>query len=276
MMRTILRRAAVAAVAAALVATPAVPAHAASTSGTSPDGLVSVQVAVRDVKNLPGYTTDAQWVQVTIDGPDAYISSGGNAFQAYYGIVVETSGASCGIAQTTTRREQGDGTFYVPLKMTNYSFRDEFTKPGKCAVKVTVQGSRDLFSAPEANFTSTVVTGTHMFVRNATSLSKPRASSAKVSKGKKVTLRGTAERTVTSRTKHYEQGALKRGTRLVLQQKAAGAKSWKKVRTVKVGSKGRWSVAVKPRKTTRYRVVVAQTSTLLGDVSSPVKVTVRR
>lgn len=262
----------------------AVPANASTSSGKSPDSTVKVKVIAKDFTNNKKGIQTNNWLTIQIDGPEP-IYSDAVSIPTYYSINVATSGSKCDLETSWSRGMALEGTYRIPLNQKHYNYsgylNNEVTSSGKCDVKVTVASNRRSYVEKENGFYNRIpeaktltVVNTTSYVRSKTALSTPKASAKKVYKNKKATLRGVAKYEKANAKSFYKATAVKKGTKLVLQQKVKGSSKWKNVKTVKVGKKGKWATSVKVKKTTQYRVILKQTSTLKQDVSKATKVTV--
>jgi hypothetical protein len=265
------------ALAAGLVAAPLLSADAATRSATTSSHGVSIKLTAKDLANKPGkYTVkDAVKVTVTVPAPFKDTHSDGTSagtLPVKYWFYLKSSGAaSCAGGYVspfyTTSRTF---TFPATFKNTKSGVIHYYSASGKCKLSVELHANRfALNTAGDVTVDKTV--STTYYVRTSTTLTKPSASSTHVKKNHTTRLSGKATY-VRADSKHwYTKANLPKGTKLVVQQKAKGAKSWSKVGTVKVGSKGTWSKTVKVKKTTSYRVVYGGSSTR-GAKTSTVRV----
>lgn len=253
----------------------AAPASAGTGSAKSPDGQASIKISIADTYSGANPTRP---IRVDITTPAPYIDSYSRSHNHRANIDISFSGRSC--------FKEGSGHYAfdnnVPTQKTFYlnwsAFLDNNTvngKPGTCTVTAKLRVNATAW-APYS-WEKVATAKTTFKVRAKTSLSTPKAVS-KIKKGKTATLSGKAtykyKRTSYEGVKDHQKANVAKGTKLVLQQRVAGSKSFKNVKTIKVGSKGKWSVKVKPRKTTQYRVVLKKTSKYYAKTSSAKKITV--
>ncbi len=267
---------------AALVASGAVaaPAHAGSSSASDPATPSSVSISVKDVKNKAGTYTVDQWVTVHVKAPVATSPDPAPNYPLFWDVTVMASGGpSCVAAGTTNPRKPGrvlyrneshatgGGSWTVDLPLEHVKgAAPGYLRNGTCTLTATLRVDRSP-DHPGGGHHSRVVATTTFSIRSATSVTRPRATRTKVAKNAKVTLSGRATYVRADSRYHYQHRSLRKGTRLVLQQKVKGSSKWRNVKSVPVGKGGRWKTKVKVRTTTHYRVVARETSTLERDVS---------
>ncbi|SFE84012.1 hypothetical protein SAMN04488035_0731 [Flavimobilis marinus] len=267
---------------AALVATGSVvaPAAAGGASAADPATPSSVTITVRDVKNKAGTYTLKRWATVDVKVPLPASPDPMPNLPLFWDVtVVASGGPSClGPGGLTARRPYevlyrnethatGGGSWTIDLPVQNVKGANPgYLRNGTCTLTATLDVYRNA-DHPAGGLNSIIEAKTTYNIRSATKVTRPKASRTKVTKNKKVTLSGRATYVRADARYHYKHRSLKKGTRLVLQQKVKGWSKWRNVKTVKVGAGGKWKTKVKVRKTTSYRVVTKQTSTLYRDVS---------
>ncbi len=269
--------------------TVAGPASAGTGSASDPVAPASVKVSVKNINNKKGKYTVKTFVTVDVRVPapfaDTY-SDGSSAGvdNVWWDVEVRSTGpGSCGgsYGDLIMRKTQADGatggrwTLNLPIENTRQGYTNYYLKSGKCKVTATLSASR--YTIDPAGRVDTEITATTSFkILNATTVTKPTASRTTVKKNSKVTLSGKATYVRADQKVYYKTKAMKKGTKLVLQQKVKGSSKWKNVKGVKVGSSGRWKTTVKVKKTTSFRVVLKETNNLRGDVSGVRTVKVKR
>ena len=262
------------ALAVGLVSAPALSANAATHTTSAKSQGVSVKLAVKDLTNKPGKYTikDAVKVTVTVPAPfhDTY-SDGSDAgtVPVKYWIYVKSTGSATCAGSYVSDFYTKSRTFTLPatFKNTKSGSIRYYSASGKCKLSVEVSAYRyTTLEAGRVNVDKTV--STTYYVKSPTSLTKPSVSATHVKKNHTVKLSGKATYLRADSKHWYTKTKLPKGTKLVVQKKAKGAKSWSKVATVKVTSKGTWSKTVKVAKTTSYRVVYAGSSTRAAKTSA--------
>lgn len=258
-------------IAGILTATPA--SAAVDITLKDQGGKVTTRVIAKDV--VTGTTVNRPMTFI-VDVP-APIFKYGNLKEHHVNITAKYSGKTCFLAGKTIHQgNKGD----IALKTGYLAFDPTpkvWGKPGSCRVDVTVSSESSSYT-PQGEEWKSIATGTGNFtIRAKNSVSKPKASATKVKKNKTVTLSGKATYKYGERfSSKLKSANVAKKTPLVLQQKVKGSSKWKNVKTVKVGSKGKWSTKVKVKKTTQYRVVLKKTNKYVGKTSSAVKVTIKK
>lgn len=258
-------------VAALSLGTVGFAAQAQAQAATSPT--VSLKVTAKDLKT----TGDLAKVRFDMKLPGKEKTRLGNWDDPFYHVKINVGGSSCPYAGDYNEFQgyaSDSATIYDDFDWkTTDNVRAVDGKPGTCVITAKLSVTVDRYG------NSKIITSTAkdtFVVRAPVTLSTPKAAS-KVKKGKTATLSGKA--TYKYRTYQYAsptKANVAKGAKLVLQQRVAGSKSFKNVKTIKVGSKGKWSVKVKPRKTTQYRVVLKKTSKYYAKTSSAKKITVTK
>lgn len=276
---------------AALVATGSVvaPAAAGGASASDPATPSSVTITVRDIKNKAGTYTLKRWATVDVKVPLPASPDLMPEAPLFWDVTVLASGGpSClGPGGLDARRPYevlyrneshatGGGSWTIDLPVKNVKGANPgYLRNGTCTLTATLDVYRNA-DHPAGGLDSIIEAKTTYNIRSASAVTRPRASRTTVTKNAKVTLAGRALYKRADSKYHYENRSLKKGTRLVLQQKVKGWSKWRNVKTVTVRSGGTWKTKVKVRKTTSYRVVARETSTLERDVSKVRTVKVRR
>lgn len=268
---------------AALIASALVSAPAASAAGVgaptpNPASQISLKVTAKDV--VSG-TRVANPIRLDIKVPQPYYPTYGGVVEHRYEVRVKTKGSKCFLSNASTYSSNyGSETIFVGYEQFAKSNISVWGKPGKCAVEATMTASSNysMDADKHKSWAYTVTSKTSFNVRAKNSVTKPKVSASKVKKGKKVTLSGKASYAYAANeyAAKLTKANVSKKTPLVLQQKVAGSKKWKNVKTVKVGSKGKWSTKVKVKKTTQYRVVLKKSAKYVGKTSSATKVTVKK
>jgi hypothetical protein len=261
------------ALAVGLVTAPALSASAATHKASTKSQGVSVTLTAKDLTNHKGTykIKDAVTVTVKVPAPfkDTKYDGSTEIVPVKYWIYLKSTGAASCSGSTvsdffTTSKKF---TFPATFKNTKSGLIHYYSASGKCKLSVEVSAYRyTTLAAGRVNVDKTV--STTYYVQSPTSLTKPSASATHVKKNHTVKLSGKATYLRADSKHWYTKTKLPKGTKLVVQKKAKGAKSWSKVATVKVTSKGTWSKTVKVAKTTSYRVVYAGGSTRTAKTSA--------
>lgn len=262
------------ALAIGLVSAPALSADAATRSAAKSTHGVSVKLTVSDLTNKPGKYTVKRWAKVTVRVPAPFQdtfsdgSKNGTPKPVTYSVVLTSTGAqTCGgkagrtVAWKYGLTKSTTLTIPVTFKNTKSGLIRYYTLSGKCKLSAKVTAYRYTVNKAGTIDNVKATAAATYYVRTSTSLTKPSASASHVKKNHTVKLSGKATYLRADSKHWYTKTKLPKGTKLVVQKKAKGAKSWSKVATVKVTSKGTWSKSVKVAKTASYRVVYAGSST---------------
>lgn len=265
------------------------PASAGTGSASDPALPASVTVKVKNINNKKGKSTVKKFLTVDVVVPGTFTDTFSDGSPAgtkdvWWSVEVRSTGkGSCGgsYGDVLMRKSEVDGptggswTIDLPIENTRKGFTNYYLKSGTCKLTAKLDVYRSTIN-PAGSIDKEITATTSFKILNATTVSKPAASRTTVKKNAKVALSGKATYLRADQKVYYKTKAMKKGTKLVLQQKVKGSSKWKNVKKVKVGSSGRWKTTVKVKKTTSYRVVFKETSTLRGDVSSVRTVKVKR
>jgi len=241
---------------------------------------VTAKLTVHDIKNKLGTMSDKHWVTLTVKTPAAAhdVADGidfGVKSVSWYALITVTGAKSCnGSAAVPTKA--GSGSYTIPFKVKSKRSTSTtigtYVTSGACKVSAKVSAYR-YASNPALDVDTDFTVKATGYIRSAVKVTTPHRSATSVKKNHTVTLSGSATYQKASPTVSYKYKPLAKGTKVTIQFRAKGSKTWKSVKTVKVtGSKGHWSAKVKVTKTGSYRAVVKATSKLQTKASSSVVV----
>jgi len=282
-MRTSVRLAAAALAATLSLGLVAGSAQANQTTSVKKAG-VTATLTVHDVKNKLGKITDKKWITLKVTTPatvhdvvDGY--DYGEKAVHWYASITATGAKSCATYYGSASAD-GSDTFVQPLSITTKrSTRTTtgiYVTSGACKISAKVTAYR-YAADPALDVDTEFTVKATGYIRNDVKTTKPHASATSVKKNKTTTLSGTVTYQKATATVAYKYRPVAKGSKVVVQFKAKGTKTWKNVKTTKItGSKGHWSAKVKVKKAGSYRVVSPATSHLQSQASSAVTVKLKK